>query len=185
MNSYLTAVVLLIAAAIQADAFTGSLPLTGVRSTVNQRGAVFKMELSPYEEYMASRGGSAPAPAAPAASTPSAPARVSSPSAPASSKGKWQPRAKPSWKSSPSSRGGVSSPAVSSPSAPAAYSPPAPTPSARAAAPEPATSAATGAGHVGSGGMADTRDPTPVNHEDPRKSISAAPSFEEYLKSRG
>ena len=42
----------------------------------------------------------------------------------------------------------------------------------------------TGEGHVGSGGMADTRDPDPVNHEDPRKSISAAPSFEEYLKSK-
>ena len=42
----------------------------------------------------------------------------------------------------------------------------------------------TGEGHVGSGGMADTRDPAPVNHADPRKSISAAPSFEEYLKSK-
>ncbi|CAM9823289.1 unnamed protein product [Scytosiphon promiscuus] len=38
--------------------------------------------------------------------------------------------------------------------------------------------------HIGTGGMADTRDPAPVNHEDPRKSISAAPSFEEYLKSK-
>jgi len=33
--------------------------------------------------------------------------------------------------------------------------------------------------------MADTRDPEAFNDEDPRKSISAAPSFEEYLKSRG
>lgn len=32
--------------------------------------------------------------------------------------------------------------------------------------------------------MADTRDPDAVDNEDPRKSISAAPSFEEYLKSR-
>mmetsp|Transcript_3623 Transcript_3623/g.5261 ORF Transcript_3623/g.5261 Transcript_3623/m.5261 type:complete len:202 (+) Transcript_3623:64-669(+) len=40
-------------------------------------------------------------------------------------------------------------------------------------------------GHIGSGGMADTRNPDALNHEDPRKSISAAPSFEEYLKSRG
>mmetsp|Transcript_7512 Transcript_7512/g.16188 ORF Transcript_7512/g.16188 Transcript_7512/m.16188 type:complete len:247 (+) Transcript_7512:104-844(+) len=37
---------------------------------------------------------------------------------------------------------------------------------------------------IGAGGMADTRDPDALNHEDPRKSISAAPSFEEYLKSR-
>jgi hypothetical protein len=37
---------------------------------------------------------------------------------------------------------------------------------------------------LGSGGMADTRDPDALVHEDPRKSISAAPSFEEYLKSR-
>jgi uncharacterized surface protein with fasciclin (FAS1) repeats len=32
--------------------------------------------------------------------------------------------------------------------------------------------------------MADTRNPEPMKHEDPRKSISAAPSFEEYLKQR-
>lgn len=38
--------------------------------------------------------------------------------------------------------------------------------------------------HLGSGGMADTRDPNAMNHEDARKSISAAPSFEEYLKMR-
>ena len=38
--------------------------------------------------------------------------------------------------------------------------------------------------HIGAGGMADTRNPDPVENEDPRKSISAAPSFEEYLKSR-
>jgi len=37
---------------------------------------------------------------------------------------------------------------------------------------------------LGSGGMADTRDPSASNNEDPRKSISAAPSFEEYLKQR-
>ena len=37
-------------------------------------------------------------------------------------------------------------------------------------------------GGLGSGGMADTRDPDEMTHEDPRKSISAAPSFEEYLK---
>ncbi len=32
--------------------------------------------------------------------------------------------------------------------------------------------------------MADTRNPDTIAHEDPRKSISAAPSFEEYLKQR-
>jgi len=37
---------------------------------------------------------------------------------------------------------------------------------------------------LGSGGMADTRDPEASDNEDPRKSISAAPSFEEYLKQR-
>ena len=37
---------------------------------------------------------------------------------------------------------------------------------------------------IGKGGMADTRDPEEYKDEDPRKSISAAPSFEEYLKQR-
>ncbi|CAJ1954187.1 unnamed protein product [Cylindrotheca closterium] len=37
---------------------------------------------------------------------------------------------------------------------------------------------------IGAGGMADTRDPDALQHDDPRKSISAAPSFEEYLKMR-
>merc|ERR1711957_54472 len=37
---------------------------------------------------------------------------------------------------------------------------------------------------LGSGGMADTRDPSAFEDDDPRKSISAAPSFEEYLKMR-
>ncbi|CAB9512631.1 Fasciclin [Seminavis robusta] len=37
---------------------------------------------------------------------------------------------------------------------------------------------------LGAGGMADTRDPESFEHEDPRKSISEAPSFEEYLKMR-
>lgn len=32
--------------------------------------------------------------------------------------------------------------------------------------------------------MADTRDPDAYEDEDPRKSISEAPSFEEYLKMR-
>lgn len=38
--------------------------------------------------------------------------------------------------------------------------------------------------HIGSGGMADTRIVDTKDDEDPRKSISAAPSFEEYLKQR-
>jgi len=37
---------------------------------------------------------------------------------------------------------------------------------------------------IGAGGMADTRNPDALEHEDARKSISAAPSFEEYLKMR-
>ena len=37
---------------------------------------------------------------------------------------------------------------------------------------------------LGAGGMADTRDPDAFDHEDPRKSIKAAPSFEEYMKLR-
>ena len=38
---------------------------------------------------------------------------------------------------------------------------------------------------LGAGGMADTRDAEPfVNETDKRQSISQAPSFEEYLKSR-
>jgi uncharacterized surface protein with fasciclin (FAS1) repeats len=37
---------------------------------------------------------------------------------------------------------------------------------------------------LGAGGMADTRNPDALVHEDPRKSISDAPSFEEYLKMR-
>mmetsp|Transcript_1514 Transcript_1514/g.3268 ORF Transcript_1514/g.3268 Transcript_1514/m.3268 type:complete len:81 (+) Transcript_1514:102-344(+) len=39
-------------------------------------------------------------------------------------------------------------------------------------------------GKKGAGGMFDTRDPDAKDDDDPRKSISAAPSFEEYLKSR-
>jgi len=38
--------------------------------------------------------------------------------------------------------------------------------------------------NLGSGGMADTRDPSEFEDDDPRKSISAAPSFEEYMKLR-
>ena len=37
---------------------------------------------------------------------------------------------------------------------------------------------------IGKGGMADTRDPEVLVHEDARKSISEAPSFEEYMKQR-
>jgi len=43
-----------------------------------------------------------------------------------------------------------------------------------------------GKGHPekGAGGMFDTRNPEPKVDADPRKSISAAPSFAEYLKQR-
>ena len=37
---------------------------------------------------------------------------------------------------------------------------------------------------AGAGGMFDTRDPDAKDDKDPRKSISAAPSFEEYLKQK-
>eukprot|EP00980_Cylindrotheca_fusiformis_P030555 scaffold25026_cov142-Cylindrotheca_fusiformis.AAC.1 len=37
---------------------------------------------------------------------------------------------------------------------------------------------------LGAGGMADTRDPEAYADADPRKSISAAPTFEEYMKLR-
>ncbi|CAM9546259.1 unnamed protein product [Heterosigma akashiwo] len=38
---------------------------------------------------------------------------------------------------------------------------------------------------IGAGGMADTRDPEPKEDlDDPRKSIKAAPSFEEYMKQK-
>ncbi|CAN0439116.1 unnamed protein product [Ectocarpus sp. 12 AP-2014] len=199
-KSYLSAVILLLAAAIQqADAFMVAPAGAGKVSAGNKveaRGNVFKLNLSPYEEYMASRGGGNSAPA-PAPAAPSSPA--SSPvSSPASSGGgaKWQPKA--DWKSAKTSSKPSYAPAAASPRPPTAraaapayappavaapaYTPPAPYSPPAAAAPAPA--AKTGEKHIGTGGMADTRDPAPVNHEDPRKSISAAPSFAEYLKSK-
>jgi len=71
-----------------------------------------------------------------------------------------------------SPRGGGA--AVVAPPAQAAYSAPTPAPAAQS----------TGGPHLGSGGMADTRDPEAFQHEDARKSISVAPSFEEYMKQR-
>ena len=78
--------------------------------------------------------------------------------------------------------------------APVAAAPAPVAPAPVAAAPAPVAVAATataaapaasnGAPVKGAGGMFDTRDPDPVVHEDPRKSISAAPTFEEYLKQR-
>jgi hypothetical protein len=59
---------------------------------------------------------------------------------------------------------------------------------ASAFAPQPASSRATAlyseGPEIGAGGMADTRNPDAKEDEDPRKSISAAPSFEEYMKQR-
>ena len=70
--------------------------------------------------------------------------------------------------------------------APAAAAPAAPAPAAWSPPPAAAApAAAPGAPVKGAGGMADTRDPEPIQHEDARKSISAAPSFEEYMKQRG
>jgi hypothetical protein len=34
---------------------------------------------------------------------------------------------------------------------------------------------------IGAGGMADTRDPEALKHDDPRKSIAEAPSFADYM----
>lgn len=36
----------------------------------------------------------------------------------------------------------------------------------------------------GAGGMADTRDPEPSEEDDPRFSITEAPTFEEYMKAQ-
>jgi hypothetical protein len=73
--------------------------------------------------------------------------------------------------------GGAPAPA---PAAPVAA---APAPAAWTPSPAPAPKASHGP-VIGAGGMADTRDPAAMKHEDPRKSISEAPSFEEYLKMR-
>ena len=127
-------------------------------------------EAPSFEEYMKMRaGGGAPAPAAPAP----APAAWSPPAAPAA----WAPPA-------PAAPAAWSPPASSSPpawappasSAPPAWAPPSPAPAAHGGH--------GGAPVKGAGGMFDTRDPAPIQHEDKRKSISAAPSFEEYMKMR-
>ncbi|CAN0163707.1 unnamed protein product, partial [Ectocarpus sp. 13 AM-2016] len=167
-KSYLSAVILLLAAAIQqADAFMVAPAGAGKVSAGNKveaRGDVFKLALSPYEEYMASRGGGNSAPA-PAPAAPSSPA--SSPvSSPASSGGgaKWQPKA--DWKSAKPSSKPSYAPAAASPRPPTAraaapaYTPPAPYSPPAAAAPTNSPPAAqTGEKHIGTGGMADTRDP--------------------------
>mmetsp|Transcript_10499 Transcript_10499/g.21169 ORF Transcript_10499/g.21169 Transcript_10499/m.21169 type:complete len:184 (-) Transcript_10499:250-801(-) len=123
-----------------------------------------------FEEYLKQRGGgggAAPAPA-PAAAAP-APAPATS----------WAPPAAAAPASSEPINWGAAAPAASAPApAPAtSWAPP-------AAAPAPAPAAPAGPPGIGAGGMADTRDPEAFVHEDPRKSISAAPSFEEYLKQR-
>jgi len=74
--------------------------------------------------------------------------------------------------------GAAAAPAAPAAPAAAAPAPAAYTPSYAAPAPAPAAPA------KGAGGMFDTRDPEPFQHEDPRKSIGAAPSFEEYMKQR-
>jgi putative membrane protein len=46
------------------------------------------------------------------------------------------------------------------------------------------TNGANGASTLGAGGMSDTRDPEAYSDNDPRKSISSAPTFEEYMMYR-
>lgn len=111
-----------------------------------------------FEEYMKMRNGGG---AAPAASAPAPAPAAWSPPAPAPAP--WSPPAP----------------------APAAWSPPAPAPAVWSPpAPAQASHGHGDAPAKGAGGMFDTRDPTPVKHEDARKSISEAPSFEEYMKMR-
>jgi len=76
-------------------------------------------------------------------------------------------------------------PVAPAPAAAPAWGAPAPAAAPAWGAPAPAAPAASHAPAKGAGGMFDTRDPEPFQHEDPRKSIGSAPSFEEYLKSRG
>lgn len=111
-------------------------------------------EAPSFEEYLRMRSGGAAAPA-PAAPAP-APAAP-----PAAAWGAPPAAAPPAW--------GAPAPAA----APPAWGAP-------PAAPAPAAHAPA----MGAGGMFDTRNPNPIQHEDPRKSISAAPSFEEYLRMR-
>jgi len=122
-----------------------------------------------FEEYMKARSGGGDAAAAPAPAA-AAPAPVAAAPAPvAAAPAKWSPAgsgAKAPWSPTP---------AAPAAAAPAAYSAPA------AAAP---AAAAPAGGHIGAGGMADTRDPDSLVHEDARKSIGVAPSFEEYMKAR-
>ena len=141
-----------------------------------------------FEEYLKMRdgGGAAPAPA-PAAAVP-APAPAAPAPAPMSYGPSWaQPRAPAPAPAAPAPMN--YGPSWAQPAAPAP-APAAPAmnygPSwAKPAAPAPAPAAPAHSGPAkGAGGMFDTRDPEPFKHEDPRKSISAAPSFEEYLKSR-
>jgi len=124
-----------------------------------------------FEEYMKQRAGASDAPAAAAPAPAPAPVYAAPAPAPAASSGG---RDYSPFGYSP--RGAAPAAPAAAYSAPAAaYAPPAP-----AAAP----AAPSGGPHLGSGGMADTRDPAAFQHEDARKSISVAPSFEEYMKQR-
>ena len=121
-----------------------------------------------FEEYMKSRGmgGAAPAAPAPAAAAP----------APAPAASAWTPPA--SW--------GAAAPAP----APVAAAPAAAPASAWATPdvdPNPAPMDGNQALEMGwsMGGEAHTRNPTPVQSDDPRLTIPQGESFEEYMKSRG
>merc|ERR1712151_1346475 len=74
--------------------------------------------------------------------------------------------------------------AAAAPAPAPATPPPAPAPSPPSYGAPAAPAAPAGEPAKGAGGMFDTRDPEAMEHEDPRKSIGAAPSFEEYMKSR-
>ncbi|CAM9592543.1 unnamed protein product [Ectocarpus sp. 4 AP-2014] len=132
----------------------------------------------PRPDWKSSAGSAAPS--RPAVSSPSRPA-VSRPVSGGPAKATFNPKADAPWKAS--GGGAPAAPAYAPPAAATpAYAPPAA--AAPANSPPAAAPKAAGEKHIGTGGMADTRDPDALNHEDPRKSISAAPSFAEYLKSK-
>ncbi|CAM9269964.1 unnamed protein product [Ectocarpus fasciculatus] len=163
-------------------------PVSSPAAAAPAAGAGKKWE--PRPDWKSSAGSAAPSrpavssPSRPAVSSPAAAAAVSRPASGGAgpAKATFNPKADAPWKAS---GGGA-------PAAPPAYAPPAaaapayapPAAAAPAYSPPAAAPKADGEKHIGTGGMADTRDPDALDHADPRKSISAAPSFAEYLKSK-